>query len=320
MRLSRRPLLALPALIGTARAQAAFPDRPIRLLVGFAPGGAIDIVARLVAPGLAARLSQPVVVENRGGAGGNIAAEVLSRAPADGHTLMLATPGPFTVNPSIYRRLPFDPERSFAPVAQLGVVLDVLAVPASRPWQTTADFIAAAKAQPGALNVSHSGVGSGSHVGIVLLRSLARIDVLEVPYSGGGPMMGDFLSGKLDATIGTAPVLVPLARDGRIRILGVAQGERSAVLPEVPPIADAVPGYDLRSWVGLMAPAGTPAPVVDRLYEATAAALAKPEIVARFHQQVTEPMVKDPTTFGRLLVEERARWTPLMRAANVIID
>ncbi len=320
MMVARRSLLALPALIGTAQAQPAYPARPIRLLVGFAPGGAIDIIARLVAPALAARLGQPVVVENRGGAGGNIAAEVLSHAPPDGHTLMLATPGPFTVNPAIYRRLPFDPVAGFAPVAQLGVVLDVLAVPAARDWQDTAAFIAAAKARPGALNVSHSGVGSGSHVGIVLLRSLTGIDLVEVPYSGGGPMMADFVSGKLDATIGTAPVLVPLARAGRIRILGVAQAERSPVLPDVPPMADAVPGYDLRSWVGLMAPAGTPAPVIARVHEAAAAALADPDIVARFHQQATEPKVTDPATFARTLAEERARWAPLMRAAHVTVE
>jgi tripartite-type tricarboxylate transporter receptor subunit TctC len=318
--MKRRSLLALPALIGTAQAQAPWPNRPIRLLVGFAPGGAVDMVARLVAPALAARLGQPVVVENRGGAGGNIAAEVLSHAPADGHVLMLATPGPFTVNPSIYRRLPFDVERGFAPVAQLGVVLDVLAVPAARPWQTTAEFVAAAKAQPGAFNVSHSGVGSGSHVGILLLRALTGIEVVEVPYSGGGPMMADFLSGKLDATIGTAPVLAPLARAGRIRILGVAQRDPSPVLPGIPPMAEAVPGYDLRSWVGLMAPAGTPEAVIGRLHEAAASALADPGIVARFHQQATEPKVTDPAAFGRMLAEERARWAPLMRAANVTID
>jgi tripartite-type tricarboxylate transporter receptor subunit TctC len=291
----------------------------VRLLVGFAPGGAIDIVARLVAPALAVRLGQPVVVENRPGAGGNIAAEALSRAAPDGLTLMLATPGPFTVNPAIYRRLPFDPA-GFAPVAQLGVVLDVLAVPAARPWQTTAGFIAAARARPGALNVSHSGVGSGSHVGIVLLRALTGIEVVDVPYGGGGPMMADFLSGKLDATIGTAPVLVPLARDGRIRILGVAQAERSPVLPDVPPMADAVPGYDLRSWVGLMAPGGTPDAVVGRIHDAAAAALADPEIVARFHQQVIEPSPAGPAAFGRTLAAERARWAPLLRAANVTVD
>jgi tripartite-type tricarboxylate transporter receptor subunit TctC len=175
MRVSRRLLLALPALIGTAQAQPAWPSRPIRLLVGFAPGGAIDIVARLIAPALAARLGQPVVVENRAGAGGNIAAEALSHAPADGHTLMLATPGPLTVSPSIYRRLPFDPEHSFAPVAQLGVILDVLAVPAARPWQSMAELLAAVRAKPGDLNFSHSGVGSGSHVGVVLLRSLTGV-------------------------------------------------------------------------------------------------------------------------------------------------
>ncbi|WP_431280758.1 Bug family tripartite tricarboxylate transporter substrate binding protein [Humitalea sp. 24SJ18S-53] len=320
MTLPRRTLLALPALASTAQAQPAWPNRPIRLLVGFAPGGAIDIVARLVAPALAARLGQPVVVENRAGAGGNIAAEVLANATADGHTLMLATPGPLTVNPAIYRHLPFDPARSFAPVAQLGVVLDVLAVPAARPWQTTADVIAAAKAAPGALNVSHSGVGSGSHVGIALLRSLTGIDVLEVPYGGGGPMMADFLSGKLDATIGTAPVLVPLARAGRIRILGVAQNERSVLLPGVPAMAEAVPGYDLRSWFGLVAPAGTPASVIDRLHHAAATALAEPEIVARLQQQVTEPAVTDPAAFARMLAEERARWAPLMRAANVTVE
>jgi tripartite-type tricarboxylate transporter receptor subunit TctC len=320
MSLPRRALLALPALVGTARAEPIWPSRPIRLLVGFAPGGATDIVARLVAPALAARLGQPVVVENRAGAGGNIAAEALAHAAPDGHALMLATPGPLTVNPAIYRHLPFDPARSFAPVAQLGVILDVLAVPADRPWRSVAELLDAVRAKPGDFAFSHSGIGSGSHVGILLLRALTGTEVLEVPYRGGGPMMADFLSGKLDATIGTAPVLLPLARAGRIRILGVAQDTRSPLIPEVPAIAEAVPGYDLRSWVGLIAPAGTPAPVVARLHEAAAAALAGPEVAERLRQQTVEPGVTGPAAFGRALAEERARWAPLMRAANVTVD
>lgn len=320
MPLSRRALLAMPALIGAGRAHAAWPDRPIRLLVGFAPGGATDIVARLIAPALSARLGQTVVVENRGGAGGNIAAEALARADADGHTLMLATPGPLTINPAIYSTLPFDAANSFAPVAQLGLILDVLAVPAERPWQNLEALLADMRARPGDITFSSSGVGSASHVGLILLQALAGVEALHVPYRGGGAMMGDFLSGKLDATIGTGPVLLPLAEAGKIRILGVAPDQRSPLLPAVPTLAETVPGYDLRSWFGLVAPAGTPAAVIARIHEAAAAAMAEPELAERFRQQAAEPAVLPPDAFRQLLDAERARWAPLLKAANVTVD
>ncbi|UFN47868.1 tripartite tricarboxylate transporter substrate binding protein [Roseomonas sp. OT10] len=300
--------------------EGGWPSRPVRLLVGFAPGGAVDIVARLIAPALSARLGQPVVVENRAGAGANIAAEAVANAPPDGHVLLLATPGPLTINPAIYERLPFDAERGFAPVARLGKVMDVLAVPADRPWRSVAEVLEAARAKPGGLVLSSSGVGSGSHLGIILLEHLAKVSVLHVPYRGGGPMMGDFLSGKLDATIGTGPVLVPLGQAGRIRLLGVASEQRSRLLPDLPSIAETVPGYEMDNWFGLAAPAGTPPGVVARLHAAAAAALAEPALAARFSEQATEPALLGPAEFGAFLAAERARWTPLLQAAGVKVD
>ncbi|WP_338662898.1 tripartite tricarboxylate transporter substrate-binding protein [Pararoseomonas sp. SCSIO 73927] len=309
--------LALPA---AARAQGAFPNRPIRLLVGFAPGGAVDIVARLIAPALSARLGGPVIVENRAGAGANIAAEAVANAAPDGHTLLLATPGPLTVNPAIYERLPFDPEKGFAPVARLGSILDILAVPGDRPWRGLADLLAAARARPGEVVFSSSGIGSGSHLGIILLEHLAKVQVLHVPYRGGGPMMGDFLSGKLDASIGTGPVFMPLGRAGRIQLLGVATKERSRLLPELPAIAETVPGYGMDSWFGLAAPAGTPPETVARLHAAAAEAMADPALAARFTEQAAEPAPLGPAEFAAFLAEERVRWAPLLKAAGVRVD
>ncbi|MCR0982409.1 Bug family tripartite tricarboxylate transporter substrate binding protein [Roseomonas populi] len=310
--------LALPAI--ATRAQGAFPNRPIRLLVGFAPGGAVDIVARLIAPALSARLGQPVVVENRAGAGSNIAAEAVANAAPDGHVLLLATPGPLTVNPAIYEKLSFDAEKGFAPVARLGSILDILAVPGDRPWRSAAELLAAARGKPGEVVFSSSGIGSGSHLGIILLEHLAKVQLLHVPYRGGGPMMGDFLSGKLDASIGTGPVFLPLGRAGRIHLLGVATKDRSRLVPDLPTIAETVPGYEMDNWFGLAAPAGTPPEIVARIHAAAAEAMAEPALAARFSEQAAEPALLGPTEFGKFLAEERARWSPLLKAAGVKVD
>ncbi|MFH5924333.1 Bug family tripartite tricarboxylate transporter substrate binding protein [Roseomonas xinghualingensis] len=322
MTMQRRTLLATGALAlpALARAQGAWPNRPIRLLVGFAPGGAVDIAARLLAPALSTRLGQAVVVENRPGAGANIAAEAVANATPDGHVLLLATPGPLTINPAIYEKLAFEPERGFAPVARLGNILDVLAVPGDRPWRSVADVLAATRAKPGEVVFSSSGIGSGSHLGIILLEHLANISVLHVSYRGGGPMMGDFLSGKLDATVGTGPVLVPLGQAGRIHLLGVASGERSRLLPNVPSIAETAPGYEMGNWFGLAAPASTPPEVVARLHGAAAEAMMDPALAARFSEQAVEPALLGPAEFGAFLAAERTRWSPLLKAAGVRVD
>jgi tripartite-type tricarboxylate transporter receptor subunit TctC len=304
-------------LTGPAVAQSEpWPTRPIRLVVGFAAGGATDIVGRLLTPGLGERLGQSVYVENRAGAGGNLAAASVAQADADGYTLMLATPGPETINPTIYDRLPFDPQKDFAPIALLCSILDVLAVPVDRPWKSVKDLIDDARARPGAITFSSSGIGSPSHVALLLLQSLTGIDVVHVPYRGGGPMMGDFLAGRIDATIGTGPVLMPLGESGRLRILGVATAARSPLAPNIPAISEAVPGYEMVNWIGLSAPARTPSALIARIQQAAIATLADPGLRAKLTQQAAVPTPLGPEAYKAHIAAEYARWTPLLKAAK----
>lgn len=293
-----------------------WPTRPIRLVVGFAAGGATDIVGRLIAPGLGERLGQTIYLENRAGAGGNLAAASVAQAEPDGYTLMLATPGPETINPTIYDRLPFDPQKDFAPIALLCSILDVLAVPTDRPWKSVKDLIDDARARPGAITFSSSGIGSPSHVALLLLQALTGINVVHVPYRGGGPMMGDFLAGRIDATIGTGPVLMPLGQSGRLRILGVATAMRSPLAPEIPAISEAVPGYEMVNWIGLSAPARTPPALITRIHQAAVATLADPELRSKLTQQAAVPTPLGPEEYRAHIKAEYARWTPLLKAAK----
>lgn len=309
--------LAGLGLIGPAAAQSeTWPTRPIRLVVGFAAGGATDIVGRLIAPGLGERLGQTIYVENRAGAGGNLAAASVAQAEPDGYTLMLATPGPETINPTIYDRLPFDTQKDFAPIALLCSILDVLAVPVDRPWKSVEDLIDDARARPGAITFSSSGIGSPSHVALLLLQALTGINVVHVPYRGGGPMMGDFLAGRIDATIGTGPVLLPLGESGRIRILGVATAKRSPLAPTIPAISEAVPGYEMVNWIGLSAPARMPPALIARIHQAAVATLADPELRSKLTQQAAVPTPLGPEEYKAHIKAEHARWTPLLKAAK----
>jgi tripartite-type tricarboxylate transporter receptor subunit TctC len=293
-----------------------WPTRPIRLVVGFAAGGATDIVGRLLTPGLGERLGQSVYVENRAGAGGNLAAASVAQAEPDGYTLMLATPGPETINPTIYDRLPFDPQKDFAPIALLCSILDVLAVPADRPWKNVKELIDDARARPGAITFSSSGIGSPSHVALLLLQALTGINVVHVPYRGGGPMMGDFLAGRIDATIGTGPVLMPLGESGRLRILGVATAKRSPLAPNLPAISEAVPGYEMVNWIGLSAPARTPPVLLARIHQAAIATLDDPVLRSKLTQQAAVPTPLGPEEYRAHIKAEHARWTPLLQAAK----
>ncbi len=306
---------------GTSRAQAqAWPSKPIRLVVGFAAGGASDIVGRLISPGLGERLGQTVYVENRAGAGGNLAAASVAQAEPDGYTLMLATPGPETINPTVYDKLPFDPRKDFAPIALLCSILDVLAVPADRPWKTVKELIDDARARPGAITFSSSGIGSPSHVALLLLQSLTGINVVHVPYRGGGPMMGDFLAGRIDATIGTGPVLMPLGEGGQLRILGVATAERSPLAPHIPAISESVPGYAMANWLGLAAPVRTPPVLIEKIHQAALATLADPAVRAKLTQQSAVPTPLGPQDYAAHVKAEYERWTPLLKAAKAKVE
>lgn len=273
-------LLAAPFVTPAARAQA-WPSRPVRLVVPYPPGGGADTTARLIAEPMAAALGQPVVVENKGGAGGTIGAAEVARAGHDGHTLLLDA-GAHVVNPFVMKSLPFDYHTAFAPITQLTVLPQIMLVKTALPATTIAEFVALAKARPGTLSYGSSGNATSSHLAAAWFAQATGISLVHVPYRGGGPAVQDLVAGNIDMHMGTVSSSLALAQAGRIRPLGVTTKARLAQLPEVPALAEAtVPGFELNEWNGLYAPSGTPAEVLDRLNATATAALAQPAVQAR---------------------------------------
>lgn len=322
--LSRRSVLAaLPAVLAApaiARAQAAFPTRPLRMIVPYPPGGVTDIMGRLIAEPMGKHLGQPVVVENRPGAGGNIAMEAVVRAVPDGHTLLLGTIGTLVANP-IITRLPFDPVRELVPVSIAVDVFNILVVPADRPWRNAAELIAAAKAAPERLSWGHSGIGGSTHLAGVLLDHLAGTRTVSVSYRGGAQVATDLISGRIDFAFATAPSVLPHVESGKLRALAVPTARRSKLLPEIPTVQEAgVPGFDVASWYAVLAPRGTPQSAVERLAAAMRGALEDPEVVAVLHRNGLEPMPTTPAEFAEAWAAERARWEPIIRGAGVSAD
>ena len=320
---TRRAVMAATATLPfAARAQdTSFPNRSIRLLVGFAPGGATDGAARAVAPRMSELLGQQVVIDNRGGAGGNIATEAAARAAPDGHTILLGTIGPLIVNPVMDRNLPFDPLRDLMPISTLVEAYGVLVVPANRPWRTVGDLVTEAKRRPGELNWGYSGVGTSGHLSGLLLDRVAQIETLGVSYRGGAPLMTDLIAGRLDFAFSTAPTALPNVEAGRLRALAVPTPRRVRALPEVPTIAETgVPGYEVFSSYGLLAPRGTPPAVIDKLNVAVQGALETPEVVAALARQGLEAQFSSPEEYGDFLRAELAKWAPIVRANNLRMD
>ena len=263
--MKKRELLAGLALLPWATPALAqeYPSRPIRLLVGFAAGGSTDVFARAIAPRLQALLGQPVVIENRPGAGGNIATEATTRSAPDGYTLLLGTIGPLAINPTLYGNLSFDPLKDLTPVSLVGEVPNVLAVPVDRPFRSVADIITAAKARPETLNFGSSGIGSAGHLAAEQLNLMAGIRTTHVPYRGGGALLPELIAGRVDYAFTTALNGIPQAEAGKLRILGVPNGKRVPLLPEIPTIAESgLPGFDGVDWAAMMAPPGLPAPIL----------------------------------------------------------
>ncbi len=319
---SRRSLLALPALLlpRAVRAQD-FPQRPIRLVIPFAPGGSSDIAARLVAPRLAALLGQNLLIENRGGAGGNIAAEAVARAPADGYTLFQGNIGILAVNPTLYRSLPVDMVADFAPVSHLMSVFYVLVTPPDRPWRSVQDLVAAAKARPEALSAGNSGIGSMGHLASVMFDHLAGVKTIPVPYRGGAPMANDVLAGKLDFAFSTVPTVLPAIEAGQLRALAVGTAQRTTLLPQLPTMAEAgVPGFEIPNWDGWLAPRGTPPAVIARLHAAMRDVLQQPELQQEYARRGMEPMPSSPEALRAEIVARIAQFAPIVRATGATPD
>ncbi|MBR0664635.1 tripartite tricarboxylate transporter substrate binding protein [Roseomonas hellenica] len=315
-RITRRTaLLGAAALTAPAVAQT----RPVRIVVAFPPAGAADIVARLLADRLRAAWDTPVVVENRAGAGGNIAGAEVARAEPDGHTLLITSQS-IAVNRLLYARMPFDPMADLAPVAMAIQVPNVMVVPAGAPDRSVADVLARARAAPGRLNYGSAGVGTSIHLAGELFAHLASVRMTHVPYRGAGPAMQDLIGGRLDVMFDTLTVSAGPIRQGGIRALGVTTPARAPTLPEVPPIADTVPGYALSSWFAFFAPARTPAATVARQARDIGAALREPAVAARLAELGATPVGSTPEALAVAMRDEARLWEPIIRAANIRIE
>jgi len=316
--------VALAAALASAMAfaQAEYPTRPIRWVVGFPPGGSNDVTARLLAPLLSARLGQQVVIDNRAGAHGNIATEIVARAAPDGYTLLFATISVLAINPALYSKLPFDPIRDFAPITTLVSLSNVIVAHPTVPAATLKELIALAKAKPGTLTYATSGAGSPGHLAGELLKTFAGIDMIHVPYKGGGPAMSDLLAGQVNLMIATAPTAVLHVRSGRITALAVTTRKRSVAMPTVPTIAEAagLAGYELNNWYGVVAPARTPPAIITRLNREYLAALALPDVREKLLSQGLEPLPSTPEEFRAYLKDEIVKWTKVVRDSGAKVE
>jgi len=318
----RTCLVAAAAVSAAAIAQAAdYPNKPIRLVLGFAPGGASDIVARLLQPELQKRLGQPIVIDNRPGANGNIANEVVARAEPDGYTLLLGNPGPLVLNPYLYKQVPVDPAKAFAPVTQLTESPMVVVVQASSPVKSMRELVAKAKQNPGKLSYGTAGNGSSMHVAGATLEMVAKVKLIHVPYKGSGPAINDLLSGVLDFMPDSRSTTLPLIRDGRLRALAVTGSARAADLPDVPTVAESgVPNFNVTTWLGIVAPAGTPNDIVQKLHAAFVDSMKVPAVAARFEDLGTSIKGSTPEAFGKALERERAESRLLVQQTGMSIE
>ena len=307
--------VAVPTLMRPARSQQ-FPARPVKLVVGYAAGGVNDILARLLGQRLSERLGQSFVIENKAGAGSNIATETVVRAPPDGYTLLLASAAN-AINATLYDKLSFDFVRDIAPVAAIGRVANVMVVNPSFPAKTVPEFIAYAKANPGKVTMASAGIGSPQHVGGELFKMMTGVDMVHVPYRGGAPALTDLLGGRVDVYFASTVSSVEYIRAGKLRPLGVTSSAKSDALPEIPPIGDFVPGYEASAWYGIGAPKGTPAETIGKLNREIDAGLADPKLRARLIDLGVVPANGSPEAFGRLIAEETAKWANVVRFAKI---
>jgi tripartite-type tricarboxylate transporter receptor subunit TctC len=317
----RRALLAAALAALPAPPALAWPDRPLRLVVAYPPGGGTDTMARALAQRMQAELGQPVVVENRTGASGAVGAQAVAAAPADGHTLLFVTASEMSLRPLLDRRLPYDADRDFAPITLLGVTPVVLAVNSRLPARSVAELVALAKARPGRLSYASTGIGGLMHLTGEFFRLRAGIDVLHVPYRGAAPAVTDAAAGQVDMVFNGLPPVLPLAAEGRLRILAVATPRRASAVPEVPTMEEAgLPGFDMSNAVGLVAPRGTPEPVIARLNAAANAAVADAGVRETFLRNGAETVGTGPQEYAAYTRAERARFAEVIRTTGVTLE
>ena len=311
-------VMSSAALILMASASAQhYPTRPIRLVVPQSAGGSTDLVARPLAQRVAEAMKGSVVVDNRPGAGSTIGTDIVAKAPPDGHTL-LAVAASFTMSPSLYKKLPFDPVNDFAPISLLSSLPNILVVHPALPVKSVKDLIAHAKAQPGKLNYSSSGMATGTHMSMELLKHMTGVSLAHIPYKGGAPSVTALISGEVQLCFATISTALPQVKTGRLRALAVSSARRAAAVPDVPTIAEAgVPGYDYASWIGLLAPAKTPAAIVTRWHTEVARVMQTPEMKTLLQHEGSEAVGNSPVEFGNIIKSEVERWKTVSKAAGI---
>jgi tripartite-type tricarboxylate transporter receptor subunit TctC len=306
----------LLALTSAAAAADDYPNRPVRLIIPFPPGGSNDVVGRFVAQQLSLKLGQQVYVDNRAGAGGTIGTEACANAAPDGYTLCVISIA-HAVNTALYT-LHYDPIKSFAPISIFATGPNVLVVHPSVPFKSVQDLLAAARAKPGELNYASAGVGSFQHLGAELFKLQAKVNIMHVPYKGGGPAMQDVVAGHVKIMFSSLVQTTPLIKSGQLIALGTGGAKRNPVLPDVPTIAEAgVPGYVADNWWGMVAPAGTPAAIIDKLYAATQAALQAPELKAQFDREGAAVVTMSSAEFGKYIATEIDKWSQVVKESGI---
>jgi tripartite-type tricarboxylate transporter receptor subunit TctC len=305
-------------IAGGVLAQAPYPARPITMVVGFAPGGGTDTASRIIAKKLAEYLGQSVLVENKAGAGGNIATDYVVKAPADGYTILLASVGAMAITPHLLPKPPYDPLRDLAPITMAVMFPNVLVVHPSVPANTLAEFVALAKAKPGTVNYGSSGVGNLGHLAGELFRSVAKIDIVHVPYKGGGPATTDLLGGQIAAVFATPASVVGHIKAGRLRALATTGAQRSLAMPEVPTIAESgYPGYEATNWYAYVAPVKTPKEIVARLNQELVKVLSQPDVREQLLSHGLEPMPGTSEALAKYAEREYATWGRVVREAHI---
>jgi tripartite-type tricarboxylate transporter receptor subunit TctC len=302
---------ALPAL-------ADYPDKPVKIIVPYPPAGTTDILARLIAQRLSERMKQPFVIENRPGAGGAIGSVAVAKSPADGYTLLMATVNSHGINSALFKNLPYDAVKDFAPITIVGSTPNVLMVNPSVPAKTLAELLALARAKPGSLNFGSTSQGGSPHMSGELLKSMTGVDIAHIPYKGAGPMLIDLIGGQVQLGFDNLPSSIGHIRSGKLRAIAVTTAKRFPGTPEIPTMTESgVPGYEVSAWFGLLAPAGTPKPVVDALYANIAAILKQPEVVKQLFDLGAEPGGNTPEAYARQIAADVEKWKKVVAATGV---
>jgi tripartite-type tricarboxylate transporter receptor subunit TctC len=320
MKLAANLFAALLVLFAAqpASAQSNYPNRPVKILVGFTPGTAPDLAGRILADRFAEVWGTPFVVENVPGAGSNVATERVAKAAADGYTLLMGGNSALVINPSLFETLPFDPLKDFAPISQIFIAANLLAVPTEVPVKTVAELVALAKANPGKLSYAHAGVGTSQHLAAELFKYRAHLDIAAVPYRGSTALMPDLLAGRVSMSFANIVNVLPLVHEGKLRALAITSIKRSALAPDLPTMAESgFPGFEAVPWFGLVAPAGTPKDVLEKLHTETVKTLALPEVRKKFDELGLEPVGNTPAEFAAIIRKETPEWAAVIKEAGI---